>query len=231
MHEREFLLSDRLSLAEAVDHLLAKGAVLTGDATLSLAGVDLVYVGLNVLVASVETLRGAANAEADGSSLPAGRPKLPAPFLEGQGERRPTDVAQGLSLPFKEGGRELRSDRALPASGGDLYADPEMRSAGPASDGLAWPHEHEPQGEFDSSDARPEQGLARLVLTLIELLRQVLERQALRRVDSGGLSEEQIERMGITLMDLDEKMREMRTAFGLKEEDLILDLGPLGRLQ
>jgi hypothetical protein len=81
------------------------------------------------------------------------------------------------------------------------------------------------------SDERPERGLARLVLTLIELLRQVLERQALRRVEGNGLTDEQVERMGIALMELEAKMAEMRTVFDLTEEDLVLDLGPLGRLQ
>jgi hypothetical protein len=75
-----------------------------------------------------------------------------------------------------------------------------------------------------------ERGLAQLVLTVIELLRQLMERQALRRVDGGGLTEEQIERLGRTFMELDRRMAELRTEFGLTEEDLNLDLGPLGRL-
>jgi Gas vesicle protein K len=75
-----------------------------------------------------------------------------------------------------------------------------------------------------------ERGLAQLVLTIVELLRQLMERQAVRRVDAGGLSDEQIERMGRTFMELDERMEQLREQFGLTEEDLNLDLGPLGRL-
>ena len=75
-----------------------------------------------------------------------------------------------------------------------------------------------------------ERGLAQLVLTIIELLRQLMERQALRRVDGGGLTEEQVERLGRTFMELDKRMAELRDEFGLTEEDLNLDLGPLGRL-
>ena len=75
-----------------------------------------------------------------------------------------------------------------------------------------------------------ERGLAQLVLTIIELLRQLMERQALRRVDGGGLTEEQVERLGRTFMELDKRMAELRDEFGLSEEDLNLDLGPLGRL-
>ena len=75
-----------------------------------------------------------------------------------------------------------------------------------------------------------EKGLAQLVLTLIELLRQLMERQALRRVEAGGLDDDQVERMGRTLMLLAEKMDELKEHFGLEDEDLNLDLGPLGRL-
>jgi hypothetical protein len=75
-----------------------------------------------------------------------------------------------------------------------------------------------------------ERGLAQLVLTIVELLRQLMERQALRRIDSGSLSDEQEERLGQTFMELDRRMAELRDEFGLTEEDLNLDLGPLGRL-
>jgi hypothetical protein len=75
-----------------------------------------------------------------------------------------------------------------------------------------------------------EQGLAQLVLTIVELLRQLMERQALRRVEAGGLSDEQVERLGQTLMLLSERMQELKDEFGLEDRDLNLDLGPLGRL-
>lgn len=75
-----------------------------------------------------------------------------------------------------------------------------------------------------------ERGLASLVLTVIELLRQLMERQALRRVDLGDLTEEQVERIGMTLMALEEQMTGLREYFGLAPEDLNLDLGPLGPL-
>jgi len=75
-----------------------------------------------------------------------------------------------------------------------------------------------------------ERGLAALVLTLIELLRQLMERQAIRRVEAGGLDDETIERLGSTLMALEARMEELKGIFGLDDEDLNLDLGPLGRL-
>ena len=76
-----------------------------------------------------------------------------------------------------------------------------------------------------------EQGLARLVLTVIELLREVLEHQAIRRMDGGSLSEEQIERLGLALLKLNHRMDELKTTFGLTDADLNIDLGPLGRLR
>jgi Gas vesicle protein K len=75
-----------------------------------------------------------------------------------------------------------------------------------------------------------ERGLAQLVLTIVELLRQIMERQALRRVDGGGLTEDEVERLGRTFMELDKRMAELREKFGLREEDLNLNLGPLGDL-
>lgn len=78
--------------------------------------------------------------------------------------------------------------------------------------------------------AKVEQGLAKLVLTLIELIRKLLEKQAIRRIEAGSLTEEEIERMGNTFMRLEEKMEELKEIFGLEDEELNLDLGPLGDL-
>ena len=75
-----------------------------------------------------------------------------------------------------------------------------------------------------------EQGLAKLVLTLIELLRRLLERQAVRRMEGGSLTDEEIERMGVALMRLEEKVHALASQFGLRPEDLNLDLGPAGKL-
>jgi hypothetical protein len=75
-----------------------------------------------------------------------------------------------------------------------------------------------------------ERGLAQLVLTIVELLRQLMERQALRRIDDGSLSEEEVERLGQTFMNLAARMEELREEFGLTAEDLNLNLGPLGNL-
>jgi Gas vesicle protein K len=82
-------------------------------------------------------------------------------------------------------------------------------------------------------EAQPEtvgRDLGRLVLTIVELLRQLMERQALRRVEVGDLSDETVERLGLGLMRLEEAMIELREHFGLEPGDLDIDLGPLGHL-
>jgi len=75
-----------------------------------------------------------------------------------------------------------------------------------------------------------ENGLARLVLSIIELIRRLLEKQALRRMDAGNLTDEEIERLGNALMKLEEKMDELKKTFGLSDEDLNLKLGPVKTL-
>lgn len=85
-------------------------------------------------------------------------------------------------------------------------------------------------GRVNTNQDNVDQGLAKLVLTLVELLRRVMEHEAFRRIDGGTLTEGEIEEMGETFLKLDNKMVEMREIFGLKEEDLNLDLGPLGNL-
>ncbi len=75
-----------------------------------------------------------------------------------------------------------------------------------------------------------EKGLVQLVLTIVELLRQLMERQALHRIEGGSLSSQEIERLGRTFLALSERMDELKDHFGLDEKDLNLNLGPLGDL-
>lgn len=89
---------------------------------------------------------------------------------------------------------------------------------------------HDRAGRLDLDPESVERGLVQLVLTLVELLRELMERQAVRRVEAGGLDDETVERLGQTLMLLEDRMTELREHFGLEPEDLNLDLGPLGRL-
>ena len=83
---------------------------------------------------------------------------------------------------------------------------------------------------IDADPESAERGLAALVLTVVELLRQLMERQAIRRVGQGDLTDEQVEQLGTTLMLLERRMAELREHFGLEPGDLNIDLGPLGPL-
>jgi hypothetical protein len=84
---------------------------------------------------------------------------------------------------------------------------------------------------LDADPDKLERGLAQLVMTVVDLLRQLMERQALRRVESGTLTDEEVERLGLAFKRLSERMEELKETFGLRDEDLNLDLGPLGRLK
>ncbi len=93
-------------------------------------------------------------------------------------------------------------------------------------------------GKFNNSEGsklklspdNADSGLAKLVLTLVELIRKLVEKQAMRRVDGGSLTDEEIERLGETLMKLEMKMEELKKHFNLTDRDLNINLGPLGDL-
>ena len=84
---------------------------------------------------------------------------------------------------------------------------------------------------IEADPEKVEQGLARLVLTLIEVLRKVLEHQAVRRMEGGSLTDAEVERLGLTLLRLNDRMEELKGVFGLTDDDLSIDLGPLGRVR
>lgn len=86
------------------------------------------------------------------------------------------------------------------------------------------------RARIDADQENVERSLVALVLTLVEALRQLMERQAVRRLDAHDLTDEQIERIGGTLLALETRMTQLREHFGLEPEDLNIDLGPLGKL-
>jgi hypothetical protein len=85
-----------------------------------------------------------------------------------------------------------------------------------------------PRWNADPEDAR--RSVAKLVLTLVEFIRQVLERQAIRRMESESLTADETEAVGLALMRLEETVRDLGAHFGLRPEDLNIDLGPIGKL-
>jgi hypothetical protein len=132
------------------------------------------------------------------------------------------------------------ADERVPGSGPAPSAretSPSAEETAPSAEGTAAAEDAAPSGSRPAGRKRlelepdtVERDLVKLVLTVVELLRQLMERQAVRRFDTGDLSEDQEERIGLTLMLLDERMAELRDRYGLRPEDLNLDLGPLGPL-
>ncbi|HKR08731.1 MAG TPA: gas vesicle protein GvpJ [Gemmatimonadaceae bacterium] len=109
-----------------------------------------------------------------------------------------------------------------------------VRALNPRSDAAVTPLAEVAEGlppRLNTDPEKVENGLAKLVLTLIEVLRKVLEHQAVRRMEGGHLSEAEIEKLGIALLRLNDRMQEMKGIFGLSDEDLQIDLGPLGKLR
>ena len=220
------------SLLDLVDSLLNKGAVVSGDLVLGLAGIDLVYLKLSALLAAADRVTGGGRRRPGGSRR--------------DGPRGPdTSFAE----PAEAGGAD--SPDPEPSYGPDSSSAEPVAEHGPAptSPTHARPGVAAAEREIDELRAEIERGLpadrpprwnadpeeversvAKLVLTLVELVRQLLERQALRRMEEGTLSGEEVETLGRALMRLEETVHAIAGRFGIPPEELNLDLGPLGRL-
>jgi hypothetical protein len=197
--------TEEVALVDMLDHLLNRGVALVGKSTIAVGDVDLIYLGINLVLSSVETLQQGQEDAGDGA--PEGDDRLPGgPEL--------------LIRPLSPGGQ---GDSAR-SSGESFSMGEPPRSPG----GTERPSPKD--GEGDPVRQSPERGLAQLVLTIIELLRQLVERQAVRRMAGGSLPDEKVEAMGRVLMELETKMGELREIFQLEERDIQVDLGPLGRL-
>ncbi|MEA2429576.1 MAG: hypothetical protein QOI19_49 [Thermoleophilaceae bacterium] len=85
-------------------------------------------------------------------------------------------------------------------------------------------------GRLNADPERVERGLAQLVLAVVDLLRELMERQALRRMEGGSLDDDEVERLGVAFMKLNDRMAELKDEFELTDDDLKLSLGPLGNL-
>lgn len=171
--------SRKVTLIDALDRVIDKGAYVDGEVVLRVADVDLIFIGLRLIITSVS------NAERLRAEGRMGRQPNPTP----------EDLAQIQKLEQQLKNIETNIPKIIEAS------DPE----------------------------KAEQGIAKLVLTLIELIRQLLEKEAVRRVDTGTLSDAEVQKLGLTFKALEKKIQEMKTIFGIKEE-LNLELGPLGNL-
>ena len=116
----------------------------------------------------------------------------------------------------------------------DIFSSSAAEVASPALSDFA--KTMAPQGNRASSrrmnldEEKKKNGLAQLVLTVVKLLHELLEKQAIRRIDAGNLTDEEIERLGLTLMRQSGEISRIAREFGLEDDDLNIDLGPLGKL-
>ena len=219
---------EELSLLETLDHVLDKGLVVSGDITISVANIDLIYLNLNALLGSVETVnrtlarRGRRGPDEDPP------PRSPE-GVEGSAVSPVKSLETGKDVDTESAAKVLLSEHS-PASPKPAEPAVEKAHAEESVERLRRVTDRLPE-RINVEEGSVEQGLGRLVLTLIELIRRLLEKQAVRRMEGGGLDDSQVEDLGLALMKLEEKMRELKVQFGIDEdEDLNLDLGPIGRL-
>ena len=132
----------------------------------------------------------------------------------------------GLAAPRKEARTAAASGSTMESQVVDSLDAPRDATVTP----LETVAESLPQ-RLNTDPDKIENGLAKLVLTLIEVLRKVLEHQAVRRMEGGHLSDAEIEKLGIALLRLNDRMQDMKGIFGLTDDDLQIDLGPLGKLR
>ena len=211
----------RVTLLELLDRLLDKGVVAKGEIILSVADIDLIYLNLGLLLSSVKTVEKArgigggsssfftrASGETDKDFFKEENPNI-------QWVESPTDSSEVEEL-VKPENPNGESKKSLTKRNGELTNLP----AGKA--GIM------PRTNIDPNNV--EKGLTKLVLTLIELLRRLMEKQAIRRMEAGFLTTSETERMGMVFQRLEKRMGSLKQTFHLKDEDLNLDLGPLGEL-
>lgn len=189
------------SLAEALDRLLCKGVSVDGAVTIGLAGVELLLLDLRLLLAAVDTIdpEGSFFSASAGPTAP---PRPPVPPALPLGSTGPLDPSTAPTLATRTSADESSHPTTLSAA--------------------AVPGE-EPRGRKG-----PQHGLVRLVLTLVNLLHEVLERQAVRRMGNGTLTPAQIEDVGAALYAQAMEIARLRQQFGLSETDLTLRLSATG---
>lgn len=172
--------NDNVTLVDALDKVLEKGAVINGEVVIRVADVDLVFLGLRLILTSISKAE-----ELSGKS-------------------------------FGNSGRELTSE--------DIeYIERLQREIRKAEENI-------PKLIDLGNPKKTEQGIAKLILTLVELIRKLLEKEAFRRVKRGTLSPVEIQKLGLSLKAVKKKIEEVQAIFGIEEEELNLDLGPLGNL-
>jgi len=169
-----------VALADVLDKVLEKGAIINGDVMIRVADVDLIYLGLRLILTSVSK----------------------AEELSGKSFSNPSRKATPEELEYL------------------AKLSDEIKKA-----------EANITKNIDAGNPKEtEKGIAQLVLTIVELIRRLMEKEAYRRVKRGNLSQIEIQKLGMSLKAIEKKIKEIQTVFGIEDEELNLELGPLGNL-
>lgn len=247
------LESERVTLLDLLDQVLETGVVIDGEIDLSVADINLVHLGLKLVLASSATLEQHSNSSsarlAEPIDVPSGgspgecshgSPICPGPPIPAEAESQAGAIVQpacaaetvlcSRSDPEQEQpGEWLHSGMGRFDGTRSLLARADEQAVSQRDPGRV-PSVPSRIGRSDFDPAKVERGLAKLVLTLVELLRRLMEKQAVRKMAGGTLTETQVEGLGEAFRRLETKMGELKRVFGLQDEELNLDLGPLGAL-
>ncbi|GCE06060.1 hypothetical protein KDAU_33890 [Dictyobacter aurantiacus] len=209
----------QVTLLELLDRLIDKGVMVKGEILLTVADVDLVYLNLSLLLSAVKTIERAARGDGGGERKLLAR--------EGPSPQELTSKPKQPQVQSHNSARSGQETQAAHARTTPREPDVGARSAFPFS-------ETKPQrcseAGINIDPEHVERGLVALVLTLVDLIRQLMEKQAIRRIENEQLTEAEIERVGNAFFLLNEKLAELKETFDLSDEDLNLNLGPLGDL-
>lgn len=252
MHET-LLEPGTVTLLDLLDRVLETGVVIDGEIDLAVADINLVHLGLKLVLASCATLE--QHNDGDATQFGDATDEFPC----GSPRECSMDSAPGANLPvFAEADSQSGADLPLPCASRTIldsqpvpeqeqsgeWLDPKMnrpndshtpsvRAGETTSPRFALGRVPPLPGRRERHDFDPskiEHGLAKLALTLIELIRRLMEQQAVRKMERGTLTHIQVERLGEAFRRLECKMAELKIVFGLEDEELNLDLGPLGSL-
>jgi len=199
-------------LVEVLDRVIDKGVVLEGDIALGVAEVDLVYLGLKLVLCSAD------------------RVGVPLYSNTAPPAKKQTPSTVSLATTASTTVKATPTAPATSTTEGATPTEPSAVATEPLTDTAAATSVFEAQNLENLTAQNASKGLAQLVLTLVELLRELMERQAVRRMERGTVNDQQVEDMGQTFMQINACMDELKRIFELTDADLNLDLGPLGRL-
>lgn len=228
MSEALLVESKPATLLDLLDRLLDKGVAISGRVLISIADIDLVYLNLKLLLASVETVE----REAEKQQKTVGSQES---AVRTQGKIPRGGFINPAVIPAQAGIRLERDPRFReddisknhpPSTHQSRVTNPSPRASFFSSPSST----SQPHGKLKIDPKKAQKDLAKLLLTIAELLRRLMERQGIKRMDGGSLNAWQIEQLGVGLMALENTMKDLKKSFGLKDKDLNLNLGPLGEL-